>query len=60
MIVFGKAEPGTNVNNLFKSSVGPTRDLNQPGIKKFFEALRRFGVRSNKLSGKELLLKYER
>ena len=39
--------------------VGPTRDLNQPGIDKFLEALRRLGVRSNELSGKELQLKYE-
>ena len=58
-MVFGKVEPGTNFNNLFKSMVGPTRDLNQPGIKKFLEALRRLGVRSNELSGNELQLKYE-
>ena len=57
MVVFGKAEPGTNLNKLFKSMVGPTRDLNQPGIDKFFKALRRLGVRSNELSGKELQLK---
>ena len=59
MVVFGKAKPGTNFNNLFKSMVGPSRDLNQPGIDKFLEALRRLGVRSNELSGKELQLKYE-
>ena len=59
MVVFGKAEPGTNFNNLFKSMVRPTRDLNQPGIDKFLEALRRLDVRSNELSGKELQLKYE-
>ena len=59
MVVFGKVEPGTNFNNLFKSIIGPTRDLNQPGIDKFLEALRRLGVRSNELSGKELQLKYE-
>ena len=59
MVVFGKAEPGTNFNNLFKSMVGPTRDLNQPGIDKFLEALRRLGLRSNELSCKELQLKYE-
>ena len=58
-MVFGKAEPGTNFNNLFKSMVGPTRDLNQPGIDKFLEALRRLNVRSNELSGKELQIKYE-
>ena len=39
--------------------VGLTRDLNQPGIDKFLVALRRLGVRSNELSGKELQLKYE-
>ena len=59
VVVFGKAEPGTNFNNLFKSLVGPTRDLNQPGIDKFLEALRRLGVRSNKRSGKVLQLKYK-
>ena len=59
MVVFGIAEPGTNFNNFFKSMLGPTRDLNQPGIDKFLEALRRLGVQSNELSGKELQLKYE-
>ena len=59
MVVFGKAEPGTNFDKLFKSMVGHTRDLNQPGIDKFLEALRCLGVRSNELSGKELQLKYE-
>ena len=59
MVVCGKAEPGTNFNNLFKSMVGPIRDLNQPGIDKVLEALRCLGVRSNELSGKELQLKYE-
>ena len=39
--------------------VGPISDLNQPGIDKFLEALRRLGVRSNELNGKELQLKYE-
>ena len=39
--------------------VEPTRDLNQTGIDKFLEALRRLGVRSNELSGKELQLKFE-
>ena len=38
--------------------VRPTRDLNQTGIDKFFEVLRRLGVRSNELCGKELQLKY--
>ena len=57
MVVFGKAEPGTNFKNLLKSMVEPTRDLKQPGIDKFLEALRRLGVRSNELSGKELQLK---
>ena len=39
--------------------VKPTRDLNKPSIDKFLEALRRLGLRSNELSGKELQLKYE-
>ena len=39
--------------------VGPTRDLYQFGIDKFLEALRRLGVQSNKLIGKELQLNYE-
>ena len=52
MVVLGKAEPATNFNNLFKTMVGPTRDLNQPGIDKFLEPLRRLGVQSNELSGK--------
>ena len=38
--------------------VGPTRDLNQPGIDMFLEPLRRLGVRSNELSGTELQLEY--
>ena len=59
MVVFGKVEPGTNFNNLYKSMVGPTRDLNQPGIDKLLEALRRLSVRSNEHSRKELQLKYE-
>ena len=59
MVVFGKAEPGTNFNNLFTSMVGPTRDLNQFGNEKFLEAPRLIGVRSNKLSGNELQLKYK-
>ena len=59
MVVVGKAEPGSNFNNLFKSMVGPTREFNQPGIDKFLDDLRRLGVRSNKLSGKQLQLKYE-
>ena len=58
-MVFGKAEPGTSFNNLFKSMVGPTRAVNPPGIDKVLEALRRLGVRSNELGGKELQLKYE-
>ena len=36
-----------------------TRDLNQPTIDKFPEALRRLVLRSNKLSGKDLQLKYK-
>ena len=59
MVVFGKAELGTNFNNLFKSMLGPTCDFNQPNIDKFLEALRRLGVRSSEQSGKELKLKYE-
>ena len=59
MVNFGKAKPGSNFNKLFKSMVGLTRDLNQPGIDKFLEALRRLNVRSNELSGKELQLNYE-
>ena len=39
--------------------VGPTRDLNQPGIDTFLEALRRLVVRSKELTCKELQLKYE-
>ena len=59
MVVFKKAEPCTNFYNLFKSMVGPTRDLNSHGIDKILEALRRLDVRSNKLCTKQLQLKYE-
>ena len=31
MVVFGRAQPGTDFDNLFKSMVGRTRDLKQPG-----------------------------
>ena len=39
--------------------LGPTHNLNQPGIDRFLEALRRLGVRSNELNCKELQLKYK-
>ena len=58
MVAFGKAQPGTDFDNLFKSMVGLTRDLNQPGIEKFLTALKAIGVRSKELSGKALHTKY--
>ena len=39
MVVFGKAEPGTDFNNLLKSIVNDSRDLKQPGINKWLDAL---------------------
>ena len=59
MVMFGKSEPGTNFNNFFNCMIGRTRDLNKLGIDKFLEALRRLGVRSKILHGKELQQKYE-
>ena len=58
MVVFGKAEPGTDFDNLFKSMVARTRDLNQPGIKKLLTALKAIGVRSTELSSTALHTKY--
>ena len=58
MVVFGKAQPGTDFDNLFKSMVGRTRDLNQPCIKKFLTALKAIEVRSKELSGKAMHTKY--
>ena len=57
-MVFGKTKPGTDLDNLFKSMVGCTSDLNQLGIEKFLTALKAIGVRSNKLSGIALHTKY--
>ena len=58
IVVLGKAEPGTNFDNLFKSMVARNPNLNQPGIEKFLEALRSIGVRSSDLSSRELQVKY--
>ena len=54
MVVFGKAQPGTDFDNLFKSMVGRTRDQNQPGIEKFLTEVKANGVCSKELSGKAL------
>ena len=54
MVVFGKAEPGTDFNNLLKSMVNDTRDLKQPGMDKWLDALKTIGVKANELSGQEL------
>ena len=58
IVVLGKAEPGTNFDNLFKSMVARNPNLNQPGLDKFLEALRNMGVRSSDLSSRELQVKY--
>ena len=58
IVVLGKAEPGTNFDNLFKSMVARNPNLNQPGLERFLEALRRIGIRSSDLSSRELQLKY--
>ena len=60
IVVFGKAVPGTHFDNLYKSMVGRTRDLNQYGIKKFLTALKEIGVCSKELSGKALHTTYLR
>ena len=54
MVVFRKAQPGTNFNNLLKSMVNDTRDLKQPGMDKWLDALKTIGVKANELSGQEL------
>ena len=54
MVVFGKAEPGTDFNNLFKSMVNDTRDLKQPCMNKWLDAVKSIGVKANELSGPEM------
>ena len=54
MIVFGKAEPGTDFDKLFKSMVNDTRDLKKPGMDKWLDTLKTIGVKANELSGEEL------
>ena len=54
MVVFGKAEPGTDFNNLFKSMVNGSRELKQPGMDKWLDAIKTIGVKANELSGDEL------
>ena len=54
MVGFGKAEPGNDFNNLFKSMVSDTRDLKQPCMDKWLDVLNTIGVKANELSGVEL------
>ena len=54
IVVFGKAEPGNDFNNLFNSMVNDTRDLKQPGMDKWLDALISIVGKAYELSGREL------
>lgn len=58
IVVNGVAEPDTDFDSLFKSMVGPTPHLDQPGVDKFLDALHRIGVKPAELSGKAVKRQY--
>ena len=51
IVVNGKAEAGTNFDTIFKSLVGRSHDVSQPGFNTFLEATHQLGIRKEEFSG---------
>ena len=60
IIVNGKAEPGTNFDTIFKSLVGRSHDVSQPGFDTFLKALHQLGIRKQEFSGQVVKTRYSR